>query len=53
MSKKIETLKCIFFDLIGDILAWSLFCYFRKNLENKNFEIYDSNFLLGILFLIS
>ena len=52
MSKKIETLKCIFFDLIGAILAWSLFFYFRKNLENKNFEIYDSNFLLGILFIL-
>ena len=41
-----------FFDLIGAILAWSLFFYFRKNLENKNFEIYDSNFLLGILFIL-
>ena len=52
MSKKKETLKFIFSDLISSILAWSIFFYFRKNLEGKNFEIDDTNFLIGTIFII-
>ena len=52
MSKKKETLKFIFSDLISSILAWSIFFYFRKNLEGKSFEIDDTNFLIGTVFII-
>ena len=53
MSKKTETLKYIFFDLIAAILSWSFFFYFRKKIEEKSFEIDDSNFLFGILFVLT
>ena len=47
MTKKIETLKFIFFDTLTAISSWTLFFMFRKNLENQVFEIQDTSFIKG------
>ena len=52
MSKKIETFKFIFSDLMSSTISWSIFFYFRKSLEGKNFELYDKNFLVGTIFIL-
>ncbi len=56
MNKKLQTAKYVFADFLSAVIAWSLFFFYRKSIENSNTDLIplvlsDRNFYLGIILI--